>query len=315
MLPSLPNHAPPDVPMALLTSLPLTAEHWTALAMNASWQTTRMNLNTFARHGVLDSPSAVETIAGRLRDRKAIAKAKALPYQLLAAAVHANAMPIAIRDALHDALEIATEQVPALPGRVWVLVDVSGSMHSPITGDRGSATTAVQCVQVAGLMAASVLRRNPAARIIAFSDQASPIDLNPRDTVITNAQRLASFPAAGTNCSAPLKWMNDRNEQGDLVIFVSDNESWMDTRRGPGPTQTLAEWERFRRRNPHAKLVCVDLQPNPHTQALDREDILNVGGFSDAVFGVIASFAQSGQSGESADGPGHWVREIASITI
>jgi 60 kDa SS-A/Ro ribonucleoprotein len=86
----------------------------------------------------------------------------------------------------------------------------------------------------------------------------------------------------------------------------------MDTRRGPGPTQTLAEWERFRRRNPHAKLVCVDLQPNPHTQALDREDILNVGGFSDAVFGVIASFAQSGQS---ADGPGHWVREIASITI
>jgi 60 kDa SS-A/Ro ribonucleoprotein len=301
----------PNVPMALLTSLPLRSEHWRSLALNASWQATRMNLNTFARHGVFSSSSAVQTIANRLRDRKEIARAKALPYQLLAAAIHANDMPPAIRDALHDALEVATEQVPGFAGAVWVLVDVSGSMHSPVTGDRGSATTAVQCVQVAGLVAASVLRRNPTARILAFSDQAAPVDLTPRDTVMTNAQRLAALPSEGTDCSAPLRWMNDRRERGDLVLLVSDNESWIGTRRGPGPTQTLVEWERFRERNPTAKLVCLDLQPNPHTQAIDREDILNVGGFSDAVFEVIASFARS------KDVPGgnaaRWLDEIRAI--
>ena len=38
------------------------------------------------------------------------------------------------------------------------------------------------------------------------------------------------------------------------------------------------------------KLVCIDLQPYTTTQAPDRSDILNIGGFSDAVFNVVASF-------------------------
>jgi hypothetical protein len=38
------------------------------------------------------------------------------------------------------------------------------------------------------------------------------------------------------------------------------------------------------------KLVCIDLKPDVTTQAPDRSDILNVGGFSDAVFRVVASF-------------------------
>lgn len=35
---------------------------------------------------------------------------------------------------------------------------------------------------------------------------------------------------------------------------------------------------------PGAKLICIDLQPYTTTQAPDRSDILNVGGFSDVVF-------------------------------
>ena len=46
-------------------------------------------------------------------------------------------------------------------------------------------------------------------------------------------------------------------------------------------------------------MVCIDLTPNIHKQAIDREDILNVGGFSDAVFDIVAQFV-------SSDGPAHW---------
>lgn len=42
----------PDVPHELLTALTLVAADWKLIAYRASWQTTRMNLNTFARHGV-----------------------------------------------------------------------------------------------------------------------------------------------------------------------------------------------------------------------------------------------------------------------
>ncbi|MCA8912789.1 MAG: RNA-binding protein, partial [Planctomycetes bacterium] len=44
----------PGVPFQLLTSLPLGPQDWVEIAKRAKWQMTRMNLNTFARHGVFE---------------------------------------------------------------------------------------------------------------------------------------------------------------------------------------------------------------------------------------------------------------------
>jgi 60 kDa SS-A/Ro ribonucleoprotein len=130
---------------------------------------------------------------------------------------------------------------------------------------------------------------------------------------MTNAQKLASLPSGGTNCSAPLAELNRRKAKGDLVIFVSDNESWMDTpvhgRFGGSPTRTMSEWSAFKSRNPNARLVCLDIQPYATTQAKERADILNIGGFSDSVFDVIAAFAK----GEL--GADHWVGEINQVDL
>src|SRR5207237_8759472 len=129
------------------------------------------------------------------------------------------------------------------------------------------------------------------------------LDLNARDSVMTNARRLASIGGGGTNCSAPIHWLNQRQAKADLVVFISDNESWVDQGRGRG-TALMAEWSEFRQRNPRARLVCLDVQPNQTTQAAERADILNIGGFSDQVFEVISAFA-SGQLD-----PDHWIARI-----
>ena len=42
----------PNVPFQMLTALPISTKEWTAIARNAQWQMTTMNLNTFQRHGV-----------------------------------------------------------------------------------------------------------------------------------------------------------------------------------------------------------------------------------------------------------------------
>jgi hypothetical protein len=60
----------------------------------------------------------------------------------------------------------------------------------------------------------------------------------------------------------------------------------------------MAEWSKFVKNQvtlqggniPGPKLICIDLQPHVATQAPERSDILNVGGFSDAVFKVMAAF-------------------------
>ncbi len=300
----------PDVPFQMLTSLELGARAWTSIARTASWQTTRMNLNTFARHGVFDEPGMAGIIAARLRDRDLIAKARVFPYQLMVAFTMCGPdIPAEVREALQDAMEAATENVPSYAGRVFVCPDVSGSMRSPITGHRRGSTTSVSCLQVAALMAAAVVRRNHGAEVMPFSDHVVEARLNPRDSVMTNAQTLAALPSGGTNCSAPLAELNRRKASGVLVILVSDNESWIDARPGGRGTELLAQWELFRRRNPQAKLVCVDLAPNATVQAPDRADILNVGGFGDQVFSTIATFAEGGS------GPGHWVGEIDRIAL
>jgi 60 kDa SS-A/Ro ribonucleoprotein len=55
------------------------------------------------------------------------------------------------------------------------------------------------------------------------------------------------------------------------------------------------------------KLVCIDLQPYTTTQAPERSDILNVGGFSDAVFSIVASFL--------ADDNGRFAAEVEAVPL
>jgi 60 kDa SS-A/Ro ribonucleoprotein len=93
-----------------------------------------------------------------------------------------------------------------------------------------------------------------------------------------------------------------------LVVIVSDNQSWIDARQH-GATETVRQWTELKRHNPRAKLVCVDLQPYANTQIPDRPDVLNVGGFSDEVFDVVAAF-DAGRLGAE-----HWVERIEAVTL
>ena len=71
----------------------------------------------------------------------------------------------------------------------------------------------------------------------------------------------------------------------------------------------MREWEVFRARNPQARLVCIDIQPDATTQAAERDDILNVGGFSDEVFTVIGDFAAGQLNGTE------WIDRIDAIAV
>jgi 60 kDa SS-A/Ro ribonucleoprotein len=300
----------PDVPFQMLTALELTPQHWAAIAKSAGWQMLRMNLNTFDRQCVFALDGFAEMIAKRLSDPAEIAKSRVLPYQLMAAYMAASKdVPVIVREALQDATETSIANVPAIAGNVVLCPDVSGSMGSPVTGVRRGATSAVRCIDVAALVVAAMLRANRGAHLLPFENDVVDVGLNPRDTVLTNAAKLAAIGGGGTNCSAPLARLNAQCAKVDLVVFVSDNQSWIDARGAAQGTDVMVEWTKLKSRNPEAKLVCIDIQPYGTTQAPERDDILNVGGFSDAVFEVMVKFA-SGRLD-----PGHWVAEIEKIEV
>jgi len=315
----------PDIDFRLLTGQPLTKEQWKAIARQAPWQMTRMNLNTFARQNVFDTNTEtmreaftkvgivnvpddmVEIVANRLQDIRAIRQARAYPYQLLAAWNAGKSLPPAIRNALQAALEVAVDNVPVIEGSVVVLLDVSGSMDSPVTGFRQGASSKVTCIDAASLIAVAVLRKNPLARVIAFNERAWSVDLNPRDALVTNSGKLTAMMRGGTAIASGFEFLNHEQAKADFVLLVSDNQSWADTaNRG---TATMQAWEALRARNPGARLACVDMQPYGTVQAVPGPDVLHVGGFSDAVFDVLASFA-SGQMDSN-----FWVKEIEQTEI
>lgn len=290
----------PDVPFQMLTALPLNDGHWKQIATNATWNQVRMNLNTFARHNVLADKNMVDALATKLSNPELVKKSKTFPYQLFTTYQNMDSsVPVKLTNALQDAADISLENIPEIKGKVYVMVDTSGSMSSAVTGNRGSVTSKTRCIDVAALVAAAILRKNPDTEIIPFDTSVHVGHrFNPRDSVVTNAKTLASFGGGGTNCSAALEYVNRTAGKGDLVIYVSDNESWVDNARslyGRG-TATMQEWNKFKTRNPNAKLVCIDIQPYASTQAHDRDDILNVGGFSDQVFDVIARFLELGNN-------------------
>ena len=299
----------PKVPFQMLTALELTREDWAAIALNGGWQMLRMNLNTFARHGVFEIPGLEEQVAARLRDPAAVRRARVMPYQLMAAyGAASHLVPAIVKEALQDAMEVALEGLGSLPGRVVVCPDVSGSMSSPITGHRRGATTVVRCIDVAALVTAAIVRSTRGAQVLPFAEKVKEVALNPRDSVMTNTAKLAALGGGGTSCSAPIARLVKAKAQVDLVVLVSDNQSWVDA-RAAGSTETMRLWLALRVRNPNARLVCIDLQPNRTTQALERPDVLNVGGFTDEVFEMVARFA------DGTVGSDHWVGQIEAIGL
>ncbi len=308
----------------LLADTAKGAKVWAAIARTMGPQALRMNLNTLQRHGVFDDAAMVRTVADRLADENEIRRSRQFPYQFFAAYLNAaDEVPQAIKTALHKAAEIACGNVPELPGPVVIGLDVSGSMQSAVTGNRGrGGTTKMRCVDVAALVAAALLRRNPDSVVVPFDTQAFDVKIDPSDSILSLADRLAKYGGGGTDCSLPIKKANAAYTKRKFasVVLVSDNESWVYQGRPffydtNGATGVMTEWQQFVQNQVKLqggdfmgpKLICIDLQPNQTTQAPERSDILNVGGFSDAVFEVINAFL----SGDA----GRFVAEVEAVTL
>ena len=290
----------PQVDFRLLSNLKLSDLQWREVALNMRWDTLRRNLNTLGRNSVLADDKIVKLLANKLGDAETVRKVKAFPYELLTTYLNATDLPQTLKNSLHDALEASVDNIPDFGTKTVVCVDTSGSMSSPITGHRGTATSKATCVQVASVIAASILRKNSEhTLVLPFDTGVHSVSIDGRDTIMTNAQKLARN-GGGTDCSCALRHLNHTDHKADLVIYVSDNMSWADysnDRSGYGynytrQTGTKTEWLNYKKRNPNAKLVLIDIQPGTTTQVSDSKDVLNIGSFNDSQFLAIDRFVK-----------------------
>lgn len=288
------KEAPLRVPFQKLTAMPLTSSEWARIAKNAKWQMTRMNLNTFARHGVFKDKEMVKMIADRLQDRESIFKARAFPYQLMSAMLNiGDGVPVSIKKALEAAMEISLENVPVIDGRVVIAIDVSGSMGNSVTGHRPGATSKVSCLDVAALIGASLRNRNSDARVLVFDGSTKELNLGSMKKVMTISEKIKTYRGGSTNCGSVIQYMFDNHIKVDSLIMISDNESWED--KWNSDLSTL--WRKYKNANPEARMINLDITPNETSVSeTNRPDTLMVGGFSDEVFTVMSQYLNDNSS-------------------
>lgn len=291
----------PDLDYRALTNYNLTPDHWKQIALNMPWNTLRMNLNVLARNKVFEDSMVTRKIADKLANANEVQKWNAFPYQLLSAYLHVeDDVPASVKNALQAAMEVATKNVPSLGDRVGIAVDVSGSMGSPVTGNRGTASTKIRAIDVASVITASLARSNKEAVVVSFGTSARVVPgYNSWDSIMTNTQKLSqegAFVGHGTCAQAAMQVFNKLGKF-DFLVFVSDMQSWVGNQRVmySDGTALMQDFAVQRQRNKNVKLAEINVQAYGNSQADSKDpSILNVGGFSDSVFDVLAQFAHRG---------------------
>ena len=144
-----------------------------------------------------------------------------------------------------------------------------------------------------------LLRRNPDSVIIPFDDQTHDVR-SIRETILACPPRLAKYGGGGTNCCAAAGQGQPCTCGTGILRAASGERQGELDRRGPARLHRghdrMAQFVKNQARL-HGKHECEARSWSASTcsrtrrpRPRDRADILNVGGFSDAVFSVVASF-------------------------
>jgi 60 kDa SS-A/Ro ribonucleoprotein len=226
------------------------------------------------------APEYAAEVAKRLKNEQQIRKALVMPFQYLIAldALNAGAaFPVkrVLQEALTDALEISLANVPRFEGRTLVVVDDSGSMSARV-GAKGFASRS--CIQLGATFAAALFKSND-ADLMRFSDDASYVRANSRDSLMTIAENIVrNARAAGTNFHAIFQVARERY---DRIVILSDMQGWV------GNNTPAKEFEAYKRRTGANPFVySFDLAGYGSLQ-LPEDRVFCLAGFSEKVFDLM----------------------------
>ena len=243
------------------------------------------------RNILAQAPGAVDAVLAFIRNPKAVERSLILPFQFVRAytEVKASGLPRCgeAAAAIEDAVESSCANIPVLPGKTLVVLDESGSMHSPETD--GSPAN------VGSLFAAIVLKSQPGADFMAFSTNAAYKAVRVTRPLFTVVEDIrSSWQRGQTNFHSIFDTATARY---DNIIILSDNEGWTfgekwDSQAG-APTTARRRYEQTHGVLPF--IVTFDLT-GQNTLMFPEDSVAVLSGFSDKVFTLLASLRKNPQA-------------------
>jgi len=192
------------------------AETWEKLI--ASGKVGYMALLRNLRNIINADPANVGKVLDTIRDPERVRKSKQLPFRFLSAYKELKQIGSSkVFDALEEALEASIENIPRIPGRTVIAVDVSGSMGTNI-----SSKSKVMCSEIALLLGLIANRICEDSIFYVFDSRIRRYPLSRR----TNLLREASQRVGGgaTHMNLPFEEMLYNQISADRIIILSDNQ-------------------------------------------------------------------------------------------
>lgn len=227
------------------------------------------NLNTLARHGVLEEFR--DYITRRLTDKETLQKAKILPFRFLKA--FQQVREPWVRDVLREAVELTFGNLPEIPGKTAIFLDVSGSM-------------AGEYLLIGGVFAVALYKKTHGNAIFwTFNTGVMEPSVSMHDSILTQADRLR--PMGGTDTGAPVRQLTSRRLFVDNVIVITDEQQNV----GAPFYQALIDYRR--KVNNRARAFVIDVAPY-RSAMIPPSDRLTcyIYGWSDVVLQYISLACQ-----------------------
>jgi len=138
------------------------AEQWRLILPQLGFMAALRNLRNLDESGLSDED--VAPLIARFSDPEQVRRSRQFPFRFLSA--YLNVPSLRWGHALEQALDVATGNIPELPGRTLILIDTSASMGQPVSGK--SMMTMVQAAALFGL--ATGIRNRDRADVYGFAD-------------------------------------------------------------------------------------------------------------------------------------------------
>jgi hypothetical protein len=207
-------------------------------------------------------------------------------------------------DAIEGAIEIACQNIPELEGNCAILVDDSGSMRGDAGGhSRVSAFSKTNSSMIAHLFASMMAWRQHDVYVGLFGDRLIQVPYK-RDVKLLDFNKESY--EIGRNCGGAtengiytfLENVVAEKKKIDNIIVFSDCQigrgttftAWYGMSSGSRSTHFHELFKEFRKINPNANFIVVNLRQSGGTSVFDKSQrILNIAGWSDKIFDTIKS--------------------------
>ena len=192
----------------------LDAPFWEALIPHMGLFALVRNLRNFDDAGI--GAEAVETVRTKIGNAEDVAASRMLPLRFYAA--HREVATTRWSEALDAGIGLSLANVPSLLGRTLILVDVSGSMFSPMSG-----RSKLSRAEAASIFGAALALRAEKADLVAFGTDSWEIPYRKVGSVLRLASELASKNGGGTETWKAVQ--AHMKPEHNRVVIITDEQA------------------------------------------------------------------------------------------